>query len=86
MNQYLLALLILFVAFMLTGLPCLLFPERTIYFVFGQLSISSCWSRSQPTTPPVAGDDSAICIRVFGLVLVSLSVILGLKILHELGM
>jgi len=86
MNQYLIALVIPFVTFMLTGLPCLLFPQRTINLVFGQLGNSSCWSRSQSTTPPVAGDDSAVCMRVFGLVLVSLSIIFGFKILQEGGM
>jgi hypothetical protein len=86
MTQYLIALLIPFVTFMFAGLPRLLFPQRTLNFVFGQLSNSSYWSRSQPVTPPVAGDDSAICTRVFGLALVRLSVILGIKVLHELGM
>ena len=86
MTYYFIALFILFVTFMVTGLPCLLIPQRTISFVVGQLSNASCWSGSQSAAPPVPGDDSAICIRVLGLVLVSLSVILGLIILEAVGL
>jgi len=85
MTYYMIALFIPFGTFMVTGLPCLLILQRTISFVVGQLSHSSCWSRSQSAAPPGPGDDSAKCIRVFGFVLVSLSVILGLTILDGVG-
>ena len=85
MTYYMIALFIPFGTFMVTGLPCLLILQRTISFVVGQLSHSSCGSRSQSAAPPGPGDDSAKCIRVFGFVLVSRSVILGLTILDGVG-